>query len=835
MDSDKPTRLDNWDAFNLESDDTDDESDDERQDKGDRRPPKAVNDSLGARPGRTTILHPLDNDTAPSGRLLAIRSVRPVKGSDAELAISPDGQTVQITLPGNAVSGTSFEYFIDDGRQSISAHATVRIAVSPSGANSGPRLREGFEPRVWTVPAGGTIDVPVLPDWRDPRDGDPVSTVGAEVVSTTGAGPAGSEARVTTAGAVRFQAPAAGGPMQVAYDVSDGLGEPVTEVLDFRVQDADDIEPVAPTANPDVIGGEAGKPITISPLANDLPGADPFTLDAVLALAGEVTNVPGAEVTTNLVKGTVTLRSQTAQTYFLDYQAAYGTADTDTGKIRVDVRAPQNPPLDPVAVPDTVTLFGQGASVVDVLANDVDPAGGLLSVQRAESLAANQLDVAVVEGRWLRVSARQGDLVPNPQVVRYTVTNGLRTATGQVVVSQRPAPADDAPVTQNDDVTVREGSSQAISVLDNDFSPSGGTLTLVAGTGGVGGNADESAAGLLDVRAQGGYDGEAGTAFVSGPTVRYVAPSGLEGPQRFTIRYQAANEQGDLATGKARVTVLPVRRKTNNPPEPPVLEGRTVAGDTVKLRLPGYGVDPDGDAVTILGLDSAPALGRVDRIGANSIEYTAYPGLSGTDEFTYRITDALGATSTGTARVSIASPGPPQPPLAVADSMTVAPGRTAVVDVLANDLVAVGSRVTLSLVAPPPGVRLVDVAGPIEIDRQVTSSLAEGRGLEVVYRLTDGLNSTQTTLTVRTQEGFNNPPVVSDAFGEAGDGPSVTVDVFTAAADPSAGATATGQVTGSATGAYDPDGPSEDSRHRRLRTTGRDHRDRRWRGDRHAR
>ena len=312
--------------------------------------------------------------------------------------------------------------------------------------------------------------------------------------------------------------------------------------------------------------------------------------------------MPGAEVTTNLVKGTVTLRSQTAQTYFLDYQAAYGTADTDTGKIRVDVRAPQNPPLDPVAVPDTVTLFGQGASVVDVLANDVDPAGGLLSVQRAEPAGR---EPARRSGGGGPVAAgcrrRQGDLVPNPQVVRYTVTNGLRTATGQVVVSQRPAPADDAPVTQNDDVTVREGSSQAISVLDNDFSPSGGTLTLVAGTGGVGGNADESAAGLLDVRAQGGYDGEAGTAFVSGPTVRYVAPSGLEGPQRFTIRYQAANEQGDLATGKARVTVLPVRRKTNNPPEPPVLEGRTVAGDTVKLRLRDYEVDPDGDAVTVAG------------------------------------------------------------------------------------------------------------------------------------------------------------------------------------------------------------------------------------------
>ncbi len=221
----------------------------------------------------------------------------------------------------------------------------------------------------------------------------------------------------------------------------------------------------------------------------------------------------------------------------------------------------------------------------------------------------------------------------------------------------------------------------------------------------------------------------------------------------------------------------PIRLRTNNPPEPPVIEGRTVSGDTVKLRLPGYGVDPDGDPVTILGLDSAPELGQVVRIGANSIEYTAYPNSEGTDEFTYRITDSLGARSTGTVRVSIAPPGPPQPPLAVADSITVAPGRTGVVDVLANDLVAAGSRVSVSLVAPPAGVRLRSDTGPIEMD---APDRVDGRSIEVVYRITDGLDSSQTTVTLRTQAGYNNPPVVSDAFGAVGDGRSVTADVLTA-------------------------------------------------------
>src|SRR4029078_3783191 len=101
---------------------------------------------------------------------------------------------------------------------------------------------------------------------------------------------------------------------------------------------------------------------------------------------------------------------------------------------------------------------GQAASLVDVLANDVDPSGGLLSVQRAGGLADNQIDVAVVAGRLLRLSARQGQLTPNPQVVRYTISNGYRSGVaGQVVVSQRPAPADDTPGTPQDAESVRAG------------------------------------------------------------------------------------------------------------------------------------------------------------------------------------------------------------------------------------------------------------------------------------------------------------------------------------------------------------------------------------------
>ena len=112
----------------------------------------------------------------------------------------------------------------------------------------------------------------------------------------------------------------------------------------------------------------------------------------------------------------------------------------------------------------------------------------------------------------------------------------------------------------------------------------------------------------------------------------------------------------------------------NDPPEPPTLEGRVVSSDTIKVRVPGVGVDRNGDPVTVTGITSAPRLGRIVSFGGNFLEYQAYPRTVGTDEFTYSVVDSQGAFATGLVRVAVVPPGEPQPPLAVADRLTVEPG-----------------------------------------------------------------------------------------------------------------------------------------------------------------
>lgn len=783
LDTPQPERIDNWSAFTATKKVEDKDKKNEEQSQGDRRPPKAKPDDYGARPGRVTVLHPLDNDSAPDGRLLSIVDVdQPTGGSSVE--ISPDGQTLVLSMP-NAARDTSFEYFINDGRTNFSANARVSVQVRENAQNAPPALRKGHEARTWRVPADGALSVPVLADWRDDNDGDSLVLDSASVV---GAGDSGATARTTSDGRVRFTGSRDGGEnFQVEYSVSDGRSAPVKKSLIFEVQERLDRNSFPAIAEPDVVRGEVGKPIKIRPLLNDLPGSDPGTPNAELQLGGKIPSQADADIRTDLENGVITFTGHKPQTYFLDYDAGFGNADLARNTVRVDVRPRPKSPGDPVAMPDSISVFGQAPGIVDVLSNDLDPAGGLLVVQRARALNPSQVDVAVIDGRWLRISARQSVLSPNPQVVRYEVSNGsVSGVVGEVTVYQRPTPEDNSPVTTADRVVVRAGTATNVAVLDNDISPSGDQLSLLADSSILDerGEAIDSpgaaeAPGELEIDVPVDMKGDVGKAFVAGRTVRYIAPE-LKERDSFTVRYVAVNTAGEPAMGRLTVIVVPADEH-NDPPEPPTLEARLVAGGATKIKLPGSGVDPNGDPVTIGGIVSAPKYGRILSFGGNFLEYQAYPRVAGTDEFEYTVVDSHGAVATATVRVAVVPPGQPQPPLAVPDRLTVEPGRTAVFDPLANDYVAPGDDVRIELRTPPKGVSLDEDTGLVSVQAPEDRSVPAP---EVVYEITNGLDSSISTLNLDLADNYNNPPVVYDAFGTADDSASVSVDVLEGAYDP---------------------------------------------------
>ncbi len=125
-------RLDDWSSVAPPSTQTP-PKDDEQTTTVDRssKPPTARDDEVGARPGRTSVLHVLDNDVNPSGSVLSITRVSTLPAATGTLDISPDGQTVQLGLTPTATSA-AFDYVIDDGRgNSSSARVTVTVRARP--------------------------------------------------------------------------------------------------------------------------------------------------------------------------------------------------------------------------------------------------------------------------------------------------------------------------------------------------------------------------------------------------------------------------------------------------------------------------------------------------------------------------------------------------------------------------------------------------------------------------------------------------------------------------------------------------------------------------------
>ncbi|MBK8729760.1 MAG: hypothetical protein IPM00_10510 [Tetrasphaera sp.] len=126
----------------------------------DKEKPKANPDHLGARPGRTTILHVLDNDTDKGGHILSIAGVTQPGNPNASVSIAPDGQTLIYKLTDQG-GDSDFTYQLSNGV----AEEKGEVNVQDRGLteNEPPVLREGAS---GSVAHGGIERDPAHPGTR---------------------------------------------------------------------------------------------------------------------------------------------------------------------------------------------------------------------------------------------------------------------------------------------------------------------------------------------------------------------------------------------------------------------------------------------------------------------------------------------------------------------------------------------------------------------------------------------------------------------------------------------------------------------------------------------
>ena len=187
---------------------------------------------------------------------------------------------------------------------------------------------------------------------------------------------------------------------------------------------------------------------------------------------------------------------------------------------------------------------------------------------------------------------------------------------------------------------------------------------------------------------------------------QYTPASGFVGTDSFTYRVI----DGKRLSNKAAVTI------TVTPPKrPPVARNdafTATAGTTLSVAAPGVlgnDSDPNGNPLSTT-LDAAPAHGTLVLNADGSYRYTPTPGFVGTDSFTYKASDATGATSTSaTVTITVALP-PKQPPVAHNDAFTDIAGTTLSVPasgILGNDSDPSGEPLSAALVSTPAHGTLV--------------------------------------------------------------------------------------------------------------------------------
>ncbi|GAA4178196.1 Ig-like domain-containing protein [Gryllotalpicola koreensis] len=705
--------------------------------------PEPEDDTLGVRPGRTTILPVLDNDQDPDGDILTVKSTSAVPPAAGKLDVIDGGRALQFT-PAPGASSAAFQYTVTDGRPGGEASANVQVRVHEPAENAAPAVQRTS---TVDVEAGQSISYNVLQDWRDP-DGDSIFLENASPTSQ-------DDVSFTPDGDITFNNTSNQvGTKTVQFTVSDGTLK-AQGTLEVNVKAKGTLPQIAV---PDFAQATLGSPTTIDPLTNDTsPSGDQLVLDDATSTD------PSLSVRVNQQQGTLSVTGNTAGTYYLTYKLGAGDRKDVDGLIRVDVVEPSDKNAPPLAVNDVAYVHPGQTTSVTPLDNDVSPSGRVLAVQQVTGGAdAAAINIQLLDNTLVKITS-PGVLEKQVQL-SYTVSDGVKSATGTItVVPVAPLVNYQPPVAVADAVNVRAGDITTVDVLDNDYSPDDQPFALDP---------------TLKSTAHAG-----GTAFVSGSTVRYQAPAK---PGQYSVTYTISDEHQQTASADVIFNVIPTG--TDQAPDPLTVTGRVFAGSTVPITVPVADTDPDGDSVFFDGVTDKPKLGAISGSNATGFTYRAADSGAGTDQFHYQVEDALGKTAIGTIRIAvIPRPSSLQPPTAVNDKVQVRPGKTGSVQVLANDSDPNGYPLTLD--------KKID-----KVDSQLTDVKVDGSAVlftapqtEGVYSLRysisnghGGENAAYVQVTV-TKNAKPRYPTATDHYipAQQAKKASVTVDALDGATNPS--------------------------------------------------
>ena len=527
------------------------------------------------------------------------------------------------------------------------------------------------------------------------------------------------------------------------YRASDGALQSSPATVTITVHENNS----APAAVNDSYSANKNTTLTVNTatgvLANDTD-ADSDTLTAVIA--------------TQPSHGTLALHANGSFTYVpntgfhgtdsFTYRASDGALQSNPATVTITVQGTNGAPA---AVNDTYTANRNTTLTVNtttgVLANDTDADNDTLTAAIAThpthgtlTLNPNGSFTYVPNAGFLGTDsftyrASDGALQSSPATVSITV-QGTNSAPAAVNDTYR--------VAVNGELVI----SAASGVLTNDTDPESDALVAVIAT--------QPSHGTLTFNANGSFT--------------YTPNNDFRGTDSFTYTASDGAKASSAATVTIHVNTLPeVEDDSYQSNEDTELVINAAAG------VLNNDSDADGDTLSVT-LASGPSHGTLELDADGSFTYTPAANFSGTDTFTYKVSDGLETSAEATVTITVLPVN--DPPVAEDDAyfMPTSGGFVhAAFGVLANDTDVDGGALTASIATAPSHGTVV-----LGTDGSFTYTPDESfHGVDsFTYVANDGTaDSAEATVTITVHPENGAPIAVDDAYRAAVDG-TLTVDAL---------------------------------------------------------
>ncbi len=590
-----------------------------------------------------------------------------VAGSPGTVLYSPGAAFNYLSVGETATD--RFGYTVSDGHGGT---ATSSATVTVTGVNLPPVAT----PDAAATDAQHGLWLNLTANDTDPNRHDTLAVSAVEVSSTDGSVTSNPNATngvwYSPNGAFNYLSVGETATDTFTYTISDGHGGTASAPVTITVTGVN----LPPVANPDTAATDAQHGVSINLTANDTdPNKDDTLSVASVNLAdtlGTVTLVAGSPGTVFYSPGAAfnyLSVGETATDRF-SYTVSDGHGGTATSSATVTVTGVN---LAPVATPNTAATDAQHGLWLNLTANDTDP-------NRHDTLAVSAVEVSSTDGSVTsNPNATNGVWYAPNGAFNYLSVGETATDTFTYTISDGHGGTASAPVT----VTVTGVNLPPVAAAGTAATDAqhGVSIDLTADVSDP--NRDDTLS-ITSVNQTGTLGSVTlnpaapdGVLYSPGSAFNYLSV-GETATDRFS--YTVSDNSGATATSTVTVTVTGM----NLPPVATPYVGTTDADHGVWLNLGANVSDPNRhDVVSITSLYLDGTKGTVTlNPGANTgVWYSpgvAFQGLaagqSGTDSFTYTVSDGHGGTTTGTASVIVTASG-----------SNVVPGRAFYVATNGND------------------------------------------------------------------------------------------------------------------------------------------------------